>query len=839
MNKNTLLYHMHLGATVITPNNRLSNQLLHDYYVNFLTDNRAIDKPRCIPYKTFLNQLFNQIENQKKPILISPNQQRHIWRNILNHSHKHIVNDGLLAEIQDAYKRCMQWRIDFKDPDFFKTDETAQFAEWQAQFTQILTKKNLISAEELVKYIISKPNFPQINTLIWVAFDEYTPGQIALQDLFQAQNVVQLHYDLPKKITQALQYSAKDKLDEYQNMLDWIISRRKAGDKKIGIVVPNLQNEATELQRRLKRFIPEEEFSLSLGKSLIEYPLVMHALQWLSITKKNITQEQAKILLFSPFITGSKGEFIQRAALLLENTLLKEQHIPFKFFIDEIKLKLPILSNLLKNLTPYPEHAHPMQWAKLFKSRLHELGFPGDYVLDSASYQCYQAFISTFDELMQLGLITTNINAVDALNALEDVIKSTIFQTKQPTTPIQVLGILEASGCSFDSIWVTGLTDLAMPKKTDFSAFIPISLQRANNMPHSSTEKELKLAQITLTRLKRGCDNIVFSYPRLIGDLPQLPSPLIIGFPKLNSNSTPTLEIESELINYHENYTIPLYETETIKGGTKLLANQAMCPFKAFAAHRLHLKPSPQTCEGLDLSERGQLLHKILELVWGSLKTQANLLKTSTKELNQLIEISINKALEPLVKKSTLSFSSIPQEVEFNRLSQLIMTELLWEKERTPFAIEALEETFSLNLAGIIFQVRVDRIDTLLSQDNEFLGKMVIDYKTSLPTYKPWNEERPEAPQLLLYALLDEKINALLFIQLKKGQITCSGLSELPTDIIGFQALKNNEKWSFYQEQWHKQLSELVLEFKNGECAPKPTRNATCTQCEFQNLCRY
>ncbi|WP_051131959.1 hypothetical protein [Legionella tunisiensis] len=54
-------------------------------------------------------------------------------------------------------------------------------------------------------------------------------------------------------------------------------------------------------------------------------------------------------------------------------------------------------------------------------------------------------------------------------------------------------------------------------------------------------------------------------------------------------------------------------------------------------------------------------------------------------------------------------------------------------------------------------------------------------------------EERPQVPQLLLYALLDETINALLFAQLKAGQLTCKGLSAETYSVPGIITLKKTK----------------------------------------------
>lgn len=352
-------------------------------------------------------------------------------------------------------------------------------------------------------------------------------------------------------------------------------------------------------------------------------------------------------------------------------------------------------------------------------------------------------------------------------------------------------------------------------------------------MPHAIARRELQFAEQLIQRLQNGCHDSVFSHPRLTGDTPNLPSPLISHLPELTTTDRNIAGSTRKLITQNEHYLLPLTTSEPVRGGTALLANQAKCPFRAFAAHRLHASTGPARSDGLDASERGQIIHKIMDLLWKELKTQHKLLALTPDELHLQVESAIMRALTPSINEERHSFSPLVQHVEVSRLHRLVNACLDWDKKRPPFVVEAVEQTFSINIAGIDFRVRVDRLDRI-SSDKQW----VIDYKSSLPINKPWNEERPEAPQLLLYALLDESINALLFVQLKAGRITCSGLSEDNIPIQGITALKKGENWPDRRQEWHQQLTQLASEFQTGHCVPQPNRASTCQQCDFPNLCR-
>jgi ATP-dependent helicase/nuclease subunit B len=834
-NKDKLYARMRRGGVIITPNNRLSKQLLHDYYHQ---QRITVDKPHCVPYQAFLRQAFNRIRhaypNHQHPILLNDFQQDYLWRDILTQQDIFPCSQGLLLEVKEAWTRCQLWQIEINPQAFSPTTQTQQFQQWCQQFQQRLNAINAITEALLVPYLLRYIDTLHYLSLLWVCFDDYTPQQLTLQKALESIACQQEHFDLPIQSTQRYQCIARDQQDEYALMLRWLQLRLDAGDERIGVVIPNLQNQHQIVQRLLQRTLAENQFNISLGKTLIDYPLVAHALSWLSLDKNmSISHHQAELILQSPYLGSAKTEFMQRSQALQDCRIFKEASMPFQSLLDVFHKHTPQLAQRLTGLTEYPEQTTVANWVELFKARLVALGFPGEYALNSPTYQCFQRLLLLFDEFLQLTVINEHLPLSQAIEALQELAKSTLFQTQTSTTPIQILGLLEASGCTFDSLWVCGLTDQCLPQKTNLSAFIPFDIQRQHKMPHALPERELQFAKKLMDRLCNCSPLSIFSYPSMSSDTPNLPSPFIANFPEFSPPPVERQTTASQLIPYEENYAISLTTSDHIGGGTSLLANQAMCPFRAFAAHRLHANSPPEISTGPDASERGQILHKAMEIIWLQLENQQKLLTLSRLELNNLINQAIQNAINPMVSYRPSSFSTLIQEIEISRLERIINACLEWDKQRPAFEVEALEKSFSVHLAEIPFQVRMDRLDRL-----ENGSKWVIDYKTTLPTNKPWNEDRPEAPQLLLYAILDPTINALLFLQLKTGNLQCSGLSELQFSLPGMMPVKKTEQWNEYQSRWFEQLTALANEFRMGHCPPQPTRISTCARCEFQTLCR-
>ncbi len=830
----SILQALQTGATVITPNNRLSEQLLA-HYLQTCKEKTAI-KPNCFAYPMFLRNTFKLLTNgspqKKHPRLLSDAHIQALWRDVLSQEATLDVNQNLLNAIHQAFVICENWGIALPHPEFQMTPQTKQFEAFRLKFSEQLQTHHAITEHGLANYFLTHLKTPQTHHMLWVCFDDYTPMQTALQAHFHQLGIVQEHVELEDHAHTSHQYIAVDKADEYTRITHFIQTQLAQNKKRIGIIVPNLHQEATHLQRYLTRHFDDSIFNFSLGKPLADYPFIAHALQWLKLNLFEINHHEAKLLLSSPYLTGAKEEFNLRAQALKNIPLLQERTLPFNTLKYALKNTAPLLFKTLDALTPYPKKAAPRTWATLFLKRLKQLGFPGEKSLNSIQYQCFERLIGLFDELATLSLIHPVMNAKTALEAFQDLAKACIFQPEKSDVPVNILGILEASGCPFDAIWMCSVTHQNLPSKAHLNAFIPISLQRETNMPYAHTKREHLLAEKRIHRLKQAAHTLVFSYPALLNDMPTLPSPLITHLPELPQKNIEA-KTKTALVYQTENYTLPFTPLDKLTGGSARLSDQALCPFRAFAAHRLHATDTPNLTDSLDASIRGQIIHHVLEQLWGILGSQKALLACKPSDLDRHIEQVIQTSLSPLKKTKPYSFPALVQSIEHTRLKRLIHAALDWDKTRDAFQIDALEARFTITLGKLEFHVRLDRLDTLASGE-----KWLIDYKSSIPSPLPFYEERPEAPQLLLYALLDDAIRGLLFIELKKGHVTCRGFAEDATETTGIKALQSDENWHHYQRLWHERLTLLADEFYEGHCPPTPKKSSTCQTCSFHGLCR-
>ena len=260
-----------------------------------------------------------------------------------------------------------------------------------------------------------------------------------------------------------------------------------------------------------------------------------------------------------------------------------------------------------------------------------------------------------------------------------------------------------------------------------------------------------------------------------------------------------------------------------MRGGTRVLADQAACPFRAFARHRLRAEALDAPSAGPDAMERGTLLHALMAQLWKEVKTSEGL----ARDLSEVISRAAEKSVQQLGLEGRFA------ELERRRLEKLAREWLDVEKERAAFEVVAIEEKRSLDIGGLAFSGRIDRMDRLADGTHA-----LIDYKTgSRVTPNDWLGARPDEPQLPLYAVTaPEHVSAVVFAKLRRGDMKMAGFSIREKE---FPGVKQAQSWSGLVEGWKTELEALAAGFAQGSAQVDPKRGlATCRNCDLQPLCR-
>jgi ATP-dependent helicase/nuclease subunit B len=839
------------GVTVVTPNLRLARELAREFDQGRIDAGKKVwETADILPLSAFVERLYEDALYSDRtvplPLRLSAAQEQARWEAVIRESR---WGEALLAvpqaaaDCRRAWTLAQGWRIAGALGGFPGNDDAKAFAEWSRDYARRCVQDNTTDTARLADLVapcLKETALRKPRQLAVYAFDRITPQE---QDFLAAcaENGIEVRRCAPQgRTSMARQRVFPQAREELDAAAQWARARLAAGARRIGVVVPELGQRRRALVRVFSRVmrpdfnLPGRErrapaFNVSLGAPLADCPLVRAALSVLELAAGEISFEQASKLLRSPFIGGAGPEMAQRARL---DSRLRER-APARITLGKLIGLIdgaPALRQRMEALFSVPrlDSASPHDWGRHYSALLDAVGFP-DRSLDSDEYQARAKFHETLAEFATLERVAPAMGARQALGQLKRLCAETLFQPETPDAPIQVLGVFESAGLAFDALWVSGLTDEAWPLHTNPNPFIPPSLQKKAGIPEASPELTLERAKRITEGWLCAAPEVVLSHAAHDADRTLVASPLIaavpavVGTPETASDARyRDLIFAQRRIETARDGVAPALMTKTPKGGTRILADQAACPFRAFARHRLAAQALEAPAEGPDARTRGLLLHALMKALWSELKGSAGLQGDVGPAIERAAATAVADARldEPFAKLERL------------RLAKLAREWLAIERERPDFEVVATEEKRRLAVAGLELNGRIDRMDRLAAG-----GYALIDYKSGKPSPNQWLEARPQDPQLPLYALsATEDIAAVAFARLKTGEMRYMGFSRAKALIPKVNAAKD---WASLLAGWRKELESLGAGFVSGDARVDPKHGLqTCRVCDLQPLCR-
>jgi len=209
---------------------------------------------------------------------------------------------------------------------------------------------------------------------------------------------------------------------------------------------------------------------------------------------------------------------------------------------------------------------------------------------------------------------------------------------------------------------------------------------------------------------------------------------------------------------------------------------------------------------GMRATERGSMLHDVLQEIWEELKNSETLHSKTDMDLTVIISAAISRILDQWSLRHPSLKGIVFRRLEQKRLEKLMAEWIEVEKQREPFEVKALEVKKTLKLAGIKFSMRLDRVDNVGG------GDIVIDYKSGKVTPHGWKGERPKDPQMPLYVIQDSNVIGAALAQIRGGDIKLDAITK--HDV--FQGSNGLPSWDEFVDEWKVSLTDLAQEFSDG-----------------------
>jgi ATP-dependent helicase/nuclease subunit B len=360
-------------------------------------------------------------------------------------------------------------------------------------------------------------------------------------------------------------------------------------------------------------------------------------------------------------------------------------------------------------------------------------------------------------------------------------------------------------------------------------------------MPGADSAADREHAHRITQRIAASAPTVIFSYARETADSPQRPSTLLsdLAFAPLPPTENVTAAEEPLIIQLEavaDDTRIPL-ANPLVRGGASVLKSQAACGFRAFAERRLWSTELEPATPGMDARERGDIVHVTLQRFWDEVRTQAALKAMPPEERAAALDRAISDALSHsnVSPDATTAWETAYLDTQRERLRRLLAPWIDQELARAlPFTVKAREEAMEVPVGPLRLKLRIDRIDATDA------GDVLIDYKTGTASHKDWLTERPDEPQLPLYAMITEaQLAAIAFARIRPGKemgldgyATIDGILPKPA-ALPFETLDDQVA------EWRRILTNLAEDFHAGDARVHPKiYPKTCQHCAQRLLCR-
>jgi ATP-dependent helicase/nuclease subunit B len=857
------------GRTVLAPNMELANALFDAVQrVHRDAGDEVWPTPRVHDYSSWLREqhVQRQLGEAIAPRLLSEVEERELWRTVIDTAQvgtDFLDPAGAARAARRARRTLFEYAIPIEALDAAHSEECAAFLQWNRAFERRCSALGCFSADSLLGAAGSLSDAGSLGgaaspdaPIDWIESPQWRPA--ARRWLEQHGRLLppqrQIHAEL--SIVRALSPAA-----ELAAMADWARAKLAQEEFRAWICVPDLNQRRAQVVDAFDAALAPQRFALrgdsrevpyavAGGTPLADYAPVRAALELLAASSSVVPFVQFSALLRAPELQESDAEAGSAARLDVALRRRASNDADLAGWLD-LAERVAAASQITAAAVHRLRAAHRAlselqgarlisEWVAVWLGALQIGPWANQGRWSSIEYQAAERFRELLGSLGTGDAVFGTHSRDSAQRILARAARETLFQVQTGVPAIWVSGQLLDPWLDYAGLWVSGCNDEQWPPPVAPVALLPVGVQRQYGVIPASAESQLALAIDLQNRWQTRASQCVFSLSDSGADSASMPSPLL---PKsapvdLALAATPQphwrkmLERAPGLESVWDEQAPPHARNERTRGVATLRA-QSRCAFRGFAETRLDVQPLEQPVPGFNERERGELVHHALQHVWTALGDSSALQAVRPDAEKQLIDAAAARAIETVCQRRDPGRRWRLREAV--RLQNLLTKWLQLERARAPFVVEALEGRDQIaRFGGLDFRVRIDRVDRLLDG-----ARVLIDYKTGAAD-PDWRGERPDNPQLPVYALLSP--DALVAVAYAKVNAAESGfVAESERGEI-FPRTRRSElegSASFAEliQVWSRRIERIAGEFAAGRAEVAPTIKA-CQSCKLQGLCR-
>jgi ATP-dependent helicase/nuclease subunit B len=855
------------GHTVLAPNAELAAALLD-----------AVDRehrrlghevwatPRIREFSSWLRELHaaRLLIDPTLPRCLTDVEERELWRAVVEDSDagREFTDPAAAARAARRARHTLQeYGIPLRAIADEPAAETQAFLHWNQDFEQRCRQLGCVSAESLLS---STP--PPGRSVDWIESSAWRPvARRWLTRYGQALAAEKIPADAAHA-TGSLRFKAASPELEIAAAADWAARNLRGGDGfRAWILVRDLNRRRAEVVDAFDaalapgRFALREDrglapYAVAGGTPLADYAPVRIALLLLSSSVGAVSFQQFSQLLRTPdlHLSIQEAAVAARLELALRSRSANEADLMIWLTLADDTARseglsppgaLQRLQTALRQLQSL-RGAHPFStWVPHMVAAIEAAPWVQRSQWSSVEFQAAERFRELLSALAAADAVIGSQPRESAQRVLRRAALDTAFQPQTGVPAIWVSGQLMEPWLNYDGLWITGCSDDRWPAPVMPIALLPIRLQREYGVTAASAELQMQAAMQLQADWQARAGSSVFSWADANEGIAAAPSPLLPQAAPLLNESMPApeahphwhalLRAAPRLEKFSDERAPPFAAGERTHGVATLKA-QSRCAFRGFAESRLQAEQLQTPVPGFNPRERGELVHYALEHIWSVLRDSSGLAAIGAAARSELLDRAAEHALQKVYPRRHPGQRW--REREHTRLHNLLGKWLDTEAQRTAFRVEQIEQESQVaTFSGIDFRVRIDRVDSLADG-----ARLLIDYKTG-SVAADWRGERPDNPQLPIYALLQPaNLVAVAYGSVNAAKLEFVAESER-RDLFKpgkrMSQLEGQPNFPALIDIWRARIEKLAADFATGRAEVAPTFKA-CASCDLQGLCR-